>query len=456
MNINHINKKTKTSEKYSEEELHYYSELYSLRTTKTSILLGEYSTETQLIFTPKAIYDEYHYILVKKQILRITFLEHNDYIKTFYKEKHLQDLILQILQFYQKFKQVHLITEKIITLQEKLIKINTKPNHYSVDEQIRRKLQQLKGLLLKELEYIFYNIISTKLAKEKISEPNEVYNWITVNNYEYQGYYNQLLAHSTIDYNSEENHRQHTFNLIDQYIQNRKSINNQIIASKQEYSYETFERIAERETLEETGILIYQEKLIEIGHNTNGNNTENATEIKTYIYPANNQDPLQMELNNHGIWKYYTKAEILDHIIITPELQLQLNLIFYSIEHYQKILDFKYKEEEVDSENEEQFEKLELPNFTLNEATDFINKSFENIQPVEVYQVKKTIRSIEKQIYQLKETQKKLNLKLKKYYQRRFTTIFRSSQRPQVLQNLGNGPTLSRLHKSEIRSISTD
>ncbi|CAG8617950.1 9110_t:CDS:2, partial [Racocetra persica] len=59
---------------------------------------------------------------------------------------------------------------------------------------------------------------------------------------------------------------------------------------------------------------------------------------------------------------------------------------------------YKYKEEdEADSENEEQFEKLELPNFTLNEATDFINKSFENIQPIEVYQVKKTIQSIEQQ-----------------------------------------------------------
>ncbi|CAG8839564.1 15871_t:CDS:1, partial [Racocetra persica] len=47
---------------------------------------------------------------------------------------------------------------------------------------------------------------------------------------------------------------------------------------------------------------------------------------------------------------------------------------------------YKYKEEEIDSENEEKFEKLELPNFTLSEATDFINKSFENIQPIEVYQ----------------------------------------------------------------------
>ncbi|CAG8651936.1 30709_t:CDS:2, partial [Racocetra persica] len=97
-----------------------------------------------------------------------------------------------------------------------------------------------------------------------------------------------------------------------------------IPGGKQEYTHETFERIAERETLEETGILIYQEKLIEIGHSyyppkdTNGYNTT--------------------------------------------------------------------KEEEVDSKNKEQFEKLDLPNFTLDEATDFINKSFENIQPIEVYQ----------------------------------------------------------------------
>ncbi|CAG8643416.1 35260_t:CDS:1, partial [Racocetra persica] len=91
-----------------------------------------------------------------------------------------------------------------------------------------------------------------------------------------------------------------------------------------------------------------------------------------------------MKPNNHGTWKYYTKAEILDHIIITPKLQLQLNLIFYSIKNYQKILDFKYKEEEeVNSENKEQFKKLELPNFIVDEATDFINKSFKNIQPIE-------------------------------------------------------------------------
>ncbi|CAG8845644.1 2695_t:CDS:1, partial [Racocetra persica] len=52
MNTDHKNK-TKTVKKYSEEELHYYSELYSLRTTETSILLGKYPTGTQLIFTPK-------------------------------------------------------------------------------------------------------------------------------------------------------------------------------------------------------------------------------------------------------------------------------------------------------------------------------------------------------------------------------------------------------------------
>ncbi|CAG8797033.1 28508_t:CDS:1, partial [Racocetra persica] len=118
--------------------------------------------------------------------------------------------------------------------------------------------------------------------------------------------------------------------------------------------------------------------------------------------------------------------------------------------NYQTILDIKYQQEEVDSENEEQFEKLKLPDFTLNEATDFVNKSFENIQPAEAYQAKKTARNIEKQIYQLKETQKKLNIKLKKYYHRRFTIIFRPVQRPQILQHLGNAPTLSRLQKSEI------
>ncbi|CAG8750368.1 8714_t:CDS:1, partial [Racocetra persica] len=131
----------------------------------------------------------------------------------------------------EESKKVHLITEKIITLQEKLVKINIKPNYYSENEQIRKKLQQLEKTLLKELEYIFYNIIPEKLAKQKLSGPNKIYNWITVNNYEYQRYYNQLLAHSTTDYNSEENHRQHTFDLIDQYTKNGKTTNNQIITS---------------------------------------------------------------------------------------------------------------------------------------------------------------------------------------------------------------------------------
>ncbi|CAG8838250.1 35067_t:CDS:2, partial [Racocetra persica] len=108
-------------------------------------------------------------------------------------------------------------------------------------------------LLLKELEYIFYNITPPKLAKERLPKPNEAYNWITINNYEYQGNYNQLIAHNINNYNLEENHRQYTFDLIDQYTKNGKSTDNQVIAT-------------ERETLEETGILIYQEKLIEIGH----------------------------------------------------------------------------------------------------------------------------------------------------------------------------------------------
>ncbi|CAG8554124.1 5452_t:CDS:2 [Racocetra persica] len=168
MNSDYTSKKIKTTEKYLEEELHYYSELYLLRTTETPILLGKYSTRTQLIFTPK----------------------------------------------------------------------------YGIP------------------------------------------------------------------------------------------------GGKQEYPHEIFERIAERETLEETRILIYQEKLIEIEHSyylpkdTNGYNTTNTTEIKTYIHPSNNQEPLQIEPNNYKTWKYYTKPEILDHIIIIPELQLQLNLIFYSIENY--------------------------------------------------------------------------------------------------------------------------
>ncbi|CAG8818469.1 16110_t:CDS:2, partial [Racocetra persica] len=175
--------------------------------------------------------------------------------------------------------------------------------------------------------------------KEKLSGPNEVYNWITVNNHEYQGYHNQLIAHNTTDYNSEENHRQHTFDLIDRYTKNNNGTDNPISSRNHTNNNKISTK---RETLEETGILIYQEKLIEIRHSyypskdTNGYNTTSATEIKIYIHPSNNQELLQMEPNNHGTWKYYTKAEILDHIIITPKLQLQLNLIFYSIENYQK------------------------------------------------------------------------------------------------------------------------
>ncbi|CAG8794011.1 12425_t:CDS:1 [Racocetra persica] len=160
-----------------------------------------------------------------------------------------------------------------------------------------------------------------------------------------------------------------------------------IPGGKQERPYETFEQIAERETLEETGILIYPKKLIKIRYSyyppkdTNRYNTINPTKIKTYIHPAYNQEPLQMEPNNHRIWNYYTKAEILDHIITIPELQLQLNTIFYTIENYQKILEIRYKqEEELDSENKEQFEKMKILEFTEKEATDFVNKSFESIQ----------------------------------------------------------------------------
>ncbi|CAG8798861.1 32086_t:CDS:1, partial [Racocetra persica] len=61
----------------------------------------------------------------------------------------------------------------------------------------------------------------------------------------------------------------------------------------------------EREALEETEILLFQEKLMLIEHSyyppkdTNEYNTTNPTEIKTYIHPANNQKPIQMEPHNH-------------------------------------------------------------------------------------------------------------------------------------------------------------
>ncbi|CAG8628711.1 35598_t:CDS:2, partial [Racocetra persica] len=360
-------------------------------TRKTSILLGEHSTETQLELSPKAIYDEYHYIIVKKIILQSEFQDHEDYIKTFYEELHINNLIQQIIQYYQtarnnleESEKVYYTTTRIINLQEKLLKTTTKQSYYLETEFKKIKIKRLEEILLKELDYLFYNLLSEKLVKErKIIGTIDEYTWKTINNHEYNGYNNRLIAHNDNDYNSEENHRQYTIDLIDQYEQN--GTNNKTIPRKQEYPHETFERIAEREALEETGILLFQEKLILIGHSyyppkdTNGYNTTNATEIKTYIHPANNQEPIQMEPHNHGTWKYYTKAEILDRIITTPELQLQLNTIFYTIENYQTILDIQYRQE-IDSENEEQFEKLKLPNLTLEGATEFVNRSFENIQ----------------------------------------------------------------------------
>ncbi|CAG8785251.1 15383_t:CDS:1, partial [Racocetra persica] len=113
---------------------------------------------------------------IKKNTYRTSYYKYYNFTEAqeidtelFYKQnnKHLT------IENLEESKKVHLITEKIITFQEKLTQINTKPKHYSETEQIRRKLQQLEGLLLKELEYIFYNITPPKLAKEKLSGPNE-------------------------------------------------------------------------------------------------------------------------------------------------------------------------------------------------------------------------------------------------------------------------------------------
>ncbi|CAG8827150.1 15708_t:CDS:1, partial [Racocetra persica] len=59
----------------------------------------------------------------------------------------------------------------------------------------------------------------------------------------------------------------------------------------------------EREILQETGIVIFQEKLLDIGYsyypsgNPNRYNNINATETKTYIHPSCNQTPMRQEEN---------------------------------------------------------------------------------------------------------------------------------------------------------------
>ncbi|CAG8794013.1 12426_t:CDS:1, partial [Racocetra persica] len=83
----------------------------------------------------------------------------------------------------EESEKVHYITKQIIELQHRLLNLEPaiQTEHITQEYKEKYKLHQLEEILLNELDYIFYNLIPEKLAKTKLSRPNETYYNIKVN-----------------------------------------------------------------------------------------------------------------------------------------------------------------------------------------------------------------------------------------------------------------------------------
>ncbi|CAG8719304.1 3234_t:CDS:2, partial [Ambispora leptoticha] len=379
-----------------------------------------------LIFEPKILYDEYHWIKIKEEILKTHIPEKQKYNSIYYtKKSKLLQQVEEVIKYYktqrniyvQQFQEEHNthltidnleesievfnLTKRIINIQNKQTVIFD--NIYTKQEnKDRAHTRYLEEILFEELNNIF---------KEQIPETTKGIN----PDKKYYSWYN-------------------------------------LPGGKQNNPDETFEEIIIRETFEETGILLYQEKLLKVGYNCyppgnpQGWNDKTTAEIKTYVHPSFNQIAMRMEPKTHSDWSYFTKAEIVNNIIPTPELQVQLNSIFYLIENYDMLMRLKHdKEKELDSEDESQFEALNLPTLTYEQVDLLIHKQYEAINPKDIYQLKNYKKELVKEVSKLNNIKHRVEQKIRNYSKRRYTIIFDKLQQPSIAATLGSIPTLKRL-----------
>ncbi|RIB23636.1 hypothetical protein C2G38_2289077 [Gigaspora rosea] len=209
---------------------------------------------------------------------------------------------------------------------------------------------------------------------------------------------------------------------------------------------ETEEDAAMRETLEESGIILEEEKLQKIWSETVPSQLEwtarrcevqdatyNVT-LSIFIYPWDwIQEPIATESNKSSDWTWYTFQEVIFMNLI-PMLQKNQDFIFQEIGKY-----FNYCEIESLDEQEAN---------DISPMTETTFNSFRKLTTKDIIAIKKYKKGVTFQINRLRGRLTKINKYLNNYYERKYLQIFDFQDKNKVAEKVNCLPTLEEIKQN--------
>ncbi|RIB24252.1 hypothetical protein C2G38_2032040 [Gigaspora rosea] len=210
---------------------------------------------------------------------------------------------------------------------------------------------------------------------------------------------------------------------------------------------ETEEDTAMRETLEESGIILEEEKLQKIWSETvplqlewtaRRCNVQDATynvTLSIFIYPWDwIQEPIATESDKSSDWTWHTFQEVIFMYLI-PMLQKNQDFIFQEIGKY-----FNYCEiESLDKQEENDISPLTEKEFNT------FKKKTEKVTTKEIIAIEKYKKGVTLEINRLRGRLTRINKYLNNYYGRKYLQIFDFQDRNKVAEKVNCLPTLEEI-----------